>query len=345
MGHGIILPEDVILSTSSTEWHGLATVVETIDDETINPLLFPIIEGTTQIMVDGETIALPHHKALVADLRGRVELKGTEHQFAPLHMPKNSYQVIDNRAVWDALKESTKDLGVKVVTAGTLEGCKKFFMSVDIGGSEFSVNGDKFLSYLNFVTSHDGTLAMQAYDSAVRIVCLNTLRWSLEAAGKVGFKCYHSKNASATMVKLPELLSAVLIGRKDFIEYADFLDQSPLEQPDMLNITLNYLTTGADVDKISTRTLNSAEGIVNLAKNGMGNKGKTRYDLLNGFTEYYTHGDGVGKRSSLATKQYKAQFGSAADHKTDFAMLLRQDNDTWNKALERGKKIHSLIVS
>ena len=344
MAHEIELPQDKVLSTISKEWHGLAEVVDTIDDDSISPLLFPIREAEMQTVIDGEVIPLPNYKTLVADLRHRPELVGTIHEFAPLHIPKNSYQVIDNRAVWEALKEATKDLDVKIVTAGTLGACKRFFVSVDIGNSEMIVNGDKFLSHLNFITSHDGTLAMQAYDSNIRIVCQNTLRWSLESAGEVGFKVYHSKNAGIAMVKLPELLENILKGREEFKQYAEYLNDMPITEKESLAVSMYYLTTGSDVDKLSTRTLNSAQNIVELAKNGIGNKGKTRYDLLNGATQYWTSGDGVGKKSSMVSKYVKANYGTAADHKNKFVNILRMTGDDWDKAVFRGNKVLSLIA-
>ena len=87
--------------------------------------------------------------------------------------------------------------------------------------------------------------------------------------------------------------------------------------------------------KLSTRAFNSAQAIVGLFSNGLGNHGKSLYDLANGATEYWTSGDGVGRKADQATKSYKAEFGMAADHKTRFVELLANEDER-NRAKEIG---------
>src|SRR5574343_260523 len=155
-------------------------------------------------------VKMPNHQGLVADYREcapeLITCEETSGGLVPLHIPKNSYRPIENREVWEAMQTALATVSAKITCAGTLEAGKKFFVSAQLGdGGEFTVNGDKFLANLNFITSHDGTLAMEAYDSTVRIVCMNTLRWSREAAGEVGFKVYHSQGASMAVQNLGPL--------------------------------------------------------------------------------------------------------------------------------------------
>jgi len=89
--------------------------------------------------------------------------------------------------------------------------------------------------------------------------------------------------------------------------------------------------------KLSTRSLNAANSIADLFANGKGNNGKTLYDLANGATEYWTHGDGVGRKADDITKSYKSEFGMAADHKSRFIELLA-DEDRRKTAKEMGKE-------
>ena len=340
--------------------HGKANVVAEINDETIKPCLFPIIQGHTfveipemsqtvnggTLLVPARKILVPERQTLIADLSHRLDIPEAQ-RFLPLHSPMKSYTPISNADVWEGLKEATKDLGAKIVNAGTLNSCAKFYVCADIGGAESKINGDGFLSYLCFITSHDGTLAAQAYDSTVRIVCQNTLRWSLEAAGEVGFKVYHTKNAPRAMKKFPELLNAILAGRAQFKNQMEFFASVECSREQAFNIALAFLCGSSDEkkknvekdEKVSTQSYNMAEEIAHLFEKGKGNNGKTMYDLLNAVTECYTHGSGTGKKTDQVAKAFKANFGGAAEKKNDFVNFLTGDMII---AAEKGKRLLSI---
>lgn len=350
MSHGIIKPVDKVLSTRSPEWHGLADVVPFIDRTAVSPLLFSIISGSIAVMVDGEAVCMANHKALVADLRSRkAEFIGTEYEqgLVPLHIPKKSYRPVENGELYDAMVQALHGVNAEVTCVGTLEAGKKFFISADLlGHGELTgPKNDKFACQMNFVTSHDGTLGVRAYDSTVRIVCMNTLRWSLSAAGKVGFNVYHTAGASLAMKNLGELVNQVLTGRAQFVDSMGYLASVACDTETARLVALGYLTAlNEDKSKVSTRTRNAAEEIALLFLRGKGNNGQTLYDLLNGATEYWTGGSGTGKSVDATTKAYKGQYGEAADHKTAFCNLLLSGADAIAQVREAGKRADSLII-
>jgi hypothetical protein len=345
MSHGIELPIDRVYSVEGTEWHGLATQVESITDTELQTLCPRLVEGNATVTLDGITVPLNHHKVIIADYRECRPDLGEEDQIVPLHVPRNSYAPISNADVIASLKKALADVDCKITTAGTLEGGKKFFTSVDIGSGEFEIKlgkgkKDKMLSFLNFITSHDGTLAAMAYDTLIRIVCMNTLRWSLQAAGDVNFRVYHTQNASLGMSNMGDLLNAVLKGRVEFKNLAEYFATVKIEQEEVSSLVAGYFCMDAQgnyVPKLSTRSVNSTNDIVTLFSKGAGNAGKTLWDALNGFTEYYTSGDGVGKKSDIATKAYKANFASGADHKSRFVNLI-QVEETRLAMVEAGRE-------
>jgi hypothetical protein len=340
MSHGIILPIDQVFSTKSAEWHGLATVVPAITREVASSTFFKIATGDITVnLADGRSVVMPHHKPLVADFSEcRPDLVGTEFELHPLHIPRKSYREITNEEVWNTMEKAVKDVDATISALGTLEGGKKFFVSLDLNQeTESIVNGDKFLSHLNLITSHDGTLAAEAYDSTIRIVCMNTLRWSRQAAGEVGFKVYHTQGADVAMPRMGELVNAILLGRAEFRNAMEYLATVPCTATEARQIALGYLSSlNTNKKEVAKRTLNAAEEIANLFARGKGNNGRNLYDLLNGVTEYYTHGDGTGKKSDAATKAYKAEFGSAAEHKEAFSNLLLVPSEV-EKLKEAGK--------
>ncbi len=346
--HGIVKPIDIVLSTQSAEWHGLADVVPFIGAEEAAPLLFPIRTGNISVdLGDGGVVAMGNHKALVADLRAcRSDLFGTENELVPLHIPKNSYRPIENGEVWAAMQTALAgcDIDATVSTVGTLEAAKKFFISVTLKGDEgFKVNNDEYLANLNFITSHDGTLAVKAYDSTVRIVCMNTLRASLEAAGEVDFTIYHTAGAETAMANFGPLVAEILAGRETFKTNLEYLASVACTGSEAREIALGYFVASTGAMELAKRSMNAADEIATLFSRGKGNDGKSLYDLLNGATEYWTNGDGTGKKASAREKVYKANFGGAADHKNAFANFLLNPEGV-AKLREAGQQAESLAI-
>lgn len=339
--HGIVKPIDKLFSLEGTGWHDLADQVDAITEVEMKQISPEIIESPLFVVVNGKQIALPNHKTLVADY-SECDREDMDEKYVPLHIPKNTYTPISNGAVYAAAQEFCKDLGLKIVTAGTLEAGKKFFISVDIGSANFkAARGEEFSAFLCFITSHDGTLAMQAYDSLIRIICMNTLRWSLEAAGKVGFRVYHKKNSQLEMTNLPQLLKNIVDERARFAEFTQELEEIECQTITAKQITAGYFAENTD-NMLSTRSFNAVEEIVNLHSRGIGNRGKSMYDLFNGFTEYYTHGNGTGKKGTRETKAYKAAMGAAADHKNAFVDIL-VDPDRRNEVQHKGERALALM--
>ena len=78
-------------------------------------------------------------------------------------------------------------------------------------------------------------------------------------------------------------------------------------------------------DGFKTRSLNMIDGITDLAISGRGNSGQSLYDALNGATEFWTSGDGVGRTASSGKKAYSSEFGTAAANKEKFAHHLTSE--------------------
>lgn len=334
----------MVLSIQGTEWHGLANHVDAITEEVVNPALFDIIESPAVVQVDGVQVRLDDYKVLVADHRKvRPDLAANE-QLVPLHVPKDGYRVISNREVWNLMSKALRDLDCKVTSVCTLERGKKFSISCDIGGSEKVINKDNFKSYLNFVTSHDGTMNMEAFDSTIRVVCMNTFQWSRdEASDKL--KVRHTKNADLALDGLADVLEAVLQGRIKLQGVMEYLNDHKCDSNTALAMAAGYFCMVTDSVKLSTRSMNAASEIADLFSNGIGNKGRSLYDLANGATEYWTHGNGVGKvgKATMVSRVYRAQFGQAADHKVRFIDSLANE-DTRATMLALGKDAVALAL-
>jgi hypothetical protein len=348
-----IMEYDLTYSILSSEWHGKAIVEPVLNKETINRLFVPMLAGMPTVSVetgdydaDGMpvmvSIPVEGYKTILADCRGRDDLPQYLRKFVPIHTPKESYRIITNDEIWDCMESAIADLegsGVKVTTVGTLQNLRKFYISVDLGdGQRKTAKGDKIASILNFRSAHDGSMNLEAGDSHTRIVCMNTFRWSRAYQGAIDVRVSHTKNAAIAIANLGTYLNTVLAGREKMIESISHLETLEASPSHAAYVAASYLTEKA-ADEISTRTFNRAVEIRDLSVTGKGNSGKSRYDVFNGFTEYFTHGSGAGgEKASKAKRWSVSNFGAAADHKEGFLNLLLNESD-YSEALERGEKL------
>ena len=338
MSHMIVKPWDIVLANDNPQWHRMAEVHAEITEQVAEPLMFDIMEHPAYSMIDGTPREIDGEKVLWADHRKVRPDLTPEQAIVKLHVPKVGYRAISNRDVWNTMKKAFTDLGCKVASVCTLERGKKFALSVDIGGSDMVINKNNYKAFLNMVTSHDGTIAMEAFDAFIKIICMNTFQWSRDAA-KNKFKIYHTKNADLAMDGLGDLLNAILKGRVEAKEVLEYLATHACDANDAMAMAAGFfcLTTEAKENKLSTRSYNAATEIVRLYAHGIGNEGRTLYDLANGATEYWTSGLGVGRNADTASQVYRSEMGSAADRKHEFITMLADDK-TRPVMLSRGRE-------
>jgi hypothetical protein len=344
---------DTTFSVYGGEWHGKANKVDVINEETIGRIIdFEIQEKVlltaerdeeTGLYLPETIMEVEGSKVVIADLSGRDDLLVSDRRSWPLHTPRDSYRVITNREVWDCLNAAIEGIdGVKIVTAGTLDWCKKFYLSLELdGGKDLkTATGDKFQAVLNLLTSHDGTLNLLAMDSMTRTVCMNTFRYNVAYdGGAMKVRIPHTKNAGIQIDNLATYLNTVLAGRLKVMDSMNHLENIKMESPSHAAYVAAGFFTSPDADEMSTRSFNRSIEIRDLAVTGKGNHGKTRADMLNGFTEYFTHHAGAGGEKADKAKRWSVStFGAAADHKEGFLNLLLNDSD-YSEALDRGEKL------
>jgi hypothetical protein len=95
------------------------------------------------------------------------------------------------------------------------------------------------------------------------------------------------------------------------------------------NITINTtqakmiaLDMLSDDGAVTSQKFNAAENISHLFAKGLGNSGNNLWDFVGGITEYYTRGDGSGKKISMK-KVISAEHGKAAEKKVELVNNFR----------------------
>jgi hypothetical protein len=261
----------------------------------------------------------------------------------PLAVHGEGYKEIENAAMWNAKETALKDIPHIVTTAGTLDGCKRFYICIELPGAAFSAAGEAFREYLCLVTSHDGSMAAQAFISRIRIVCNNTFT-AAEAGTSCRFKLKHTKNVDIELPGLHKFIADAHAGRVTFqTNYQQAKDTAISPDRAYAAITGYFYqrtigrkndTTGkAGNPRLSTRARNQIDEIFQAFRYGQGNDGRNVADLINGFTEHYTSGTGTGitkegREMTEGERKVVSTWGAAAEVKTEVTRLLLQPDGT-----------------
>ncbi|KGI79365.1 hypothetical protein IL38_24005 [Actinopolyspora erythraea] len=166
---------------------------------------------------------------------------------AILDSANSSYELITHADMGEIIEAILDNAEVKYETAGSLYGGRKVWALARLG-QEIELPGDNSptLRYLALMNSHDGTAALKALGTGVRIVCANTWHAADIGAEKTGtaFSFRHTRNwrenvenaqkavtgAFAQMDKYVEKARSLLSMRLDGEAAEQFVQQFAIER-------------------------------------------------------------------------------------------------------------------
>lgn len=139
----------------------------------------------------------------------------------PLGVVGNTYEIIQNTAIFEFLTAVTDNGDVKIETAGALRGGRQVWAQARIGDT-YSIGGDPHATYLTVATSHNGSVAFSIFPTNVRVVCANT--FSMALAGKtVAYKVLHTVNHQANVADARRALDLTFRDSETFAAQVDRL--------------------------------------------------------------------------------------------------------------------------
>lgn len=152
-------------------WHGLGTMVVEAPDSAaalrLAGLDWNVIQKDIMTM-DGGT-AILGFKANVRDTDGSV-----------LGIVTDRYRVVQNTEAF-SFTDALLGEGVRYETAGSLQGGRRTWVLARLP-HQYIINGEEITPYLVFMNAHDGSGAIKAAMTPVRVVCQNTLNLALSTA-------------------------------------------------------------------------------------------------------------------------------------------------------------------
>ncbi len=136
---------------------------------------------------------------------------------------KKSYTVVPNSVIWDITDAILKDPAAKYETAGILKGGAILWVLARLN-EPAQVPGDDSLifPYAHVYSSHDGTSAVVAQATSVRVICWNTHQAADAETKKSGcrYSFRHTKNVMEHVEDAREALGLVRDRARDFMDLA-----------------------------------------------------------------------------------------------------------------------------
>jgi phage/plasmid-like protein (TIGR03299 family) len=218
---------ETMFYTRTKPWHGLGTMVMEAPTSKQALELAGLDWRVVQKPIEtADGILIPGFKA---------NLRETDNQV--LGVVTDRYKVVQNEDAF-AFTDELLGEGITYETAGSLQNGRRTWILARLP-QQYIISGDEITPYLVFMNSHDGTGAIKAAMTPVRVVCQNTLNlalstakrsWSTNHVGDIKGKMDDARNtllyASAYMSELGKAIDALnrqkLSDRKVY-EYIDAL--------------------------------------------------------------------------------------------------------------------------
>lgn len=279
---------ETMFYTREKPWHGLGTqVLEAPTSAAALSLAGLDWKVIQKALRTEEGYSVPGFKANIRDRDNQV-----------LGVVTNRYRVVQNEEAF-AFTDSLLGEGVTYETAGSLQNGRRTWILAKLP-QRYIISGDEITPYLVFMNSHDGSGAIKAAMTPIRVVCQNTLNlalssakrtWSAEHVGDIQGKL---KDARDTLLyagqymkelgKAIDALNKIKLSDRKVYEYIDAL--FPLIDNATETQKKNLLRLKEDV-KIRYF---DAPDLKSVGKNG--------YRFVNAVSDFATHGEPLRRREN-----------------------------------------------
>jgi len=270
---------EIMFYTREKPWHGLGVKVETAP--TSNEAL--IMAGLDwkviqQPIMTTEGKVIEGYKANVRDTDQKV-----------LGVVSNRYKVVQNEEAF-AFTDALLGEGVTYETAGSLADGKRTWM-LAILPHRYIIAGEEITPYLVFMNSHDGSGAIKAAMTPVRVVCQNTLNLALSTA-KRSWSTNHTGNISG---KLEDARNTLQLANKYMVELGRGIEQLQrikLTDKQVLEYIEYFFPVSEDMSsqqRKNMQTLREDMKIRYFDAPDLRHVGKNGYRFINAVSDFATH--------------------------------------------------------
>jgi phage/plasmid-like protein (TIGR03299 family) len=234
---------------------------------------------------------------------------------APLSIVSNRYKIVQPAEVIEFFRSIIEENGFKMSTAGALKGGKRVWAMADCG-KDFRVQGtDRVGAHLLLATAYDGTFATTAQFTSIRVVCNNTLGFSLDRGGEGGIvKIPHTQDFNSWDVKADLGFDSSWVNFRDNVTT---LAQHRVTKREALDYFLTVMGV-TEEEAADGKQLSNVKKLISLYESGPGAKlpssQNTLWGALNAVTCLVDHHRAAANNGNRFDS---ASFGGGAKLKRD----------------------------
>lgn len=290
---------ETMFYTRTAPWHGLGTrVLEAPTSSAALSLAGLDWKVAQKPVFTADGLFISGFKANVRDRDSQV-----------LGVVSDRYKVVQNEDAF-AFTDELLGEGVTYETAGSLQNGRRTWILAKLP-QRYIIRGDEIDPYLVFMNSHDGTGAIKAAMTPVRVVCQNTLNlalstarrsWSTIHTGDIHGKLQDARNTllyadryMAALGKTIEELSLQKLSDRQVLEYIDALFPLPEDASEVRKKNLGKLKEDLKLRYFEAPDLQHV--------------GKNAYRFVNAVSDFATHARPLRERSSYR----ESLFGRTVD--------------------------------
>jgi phage/plasmid-like protein (TIGR03299 family) len=233
----------------------------------------------------------------------------------PLAIVSDRYKVVQPKQVLDFFESVIKENGFKMSTAGALRDGKRVWAMADTGEGFQIENGDRVGAHLLLATSYDGTFATTAQFTSIRVVCNNTLGFSLNRGGEGGIvRIPHTSDFNQWDIKADLGFDSSWSNfKKNIFE----LSQHTVTKREALNYFLTVMGV-TEEEAADGKQLSNVKKLISLYESGPGSKlpssQNTLWGALNAVTFMVDH---CRAAKNTGNRFDSASFGGGANLKRE----------------------------
>jgi len=326
MSHELYEYDSAMYGSKVPAWHNLGTVVEgqpnSEDAIKLANLDWKVIKE--QALIDngeGGTIKVPN---LFFTVRDDIPKNNPNRVLGVVH---KRYAPIQNVEAFAIADELIGEGGARFETAGSLRNGKLVWM-LAVLPEQSLVKDDKLNQYLLLTSSHDGSKALEAMFTPVRVVCWNTLTVAIRGA-KTRVSIRHTHNAKSSIAEAKRILGLATTYFGELVDIFNIMSEKAINDR-FVRAYLEALIP--DKSEKSKRASNIRETILSLYNGGQSGydyesiRG-TAYGLYNAVTEYIDHSRGIrltGSKTKEQARMESVMFGSGANLRQRAFDLMRR---------------------
>ena len=322
MSHGITA-SDTTLSVREMPWHGLGVVLDEYPKSIAEALeksgLGWNVRHGDVLVVDKpewtDNYGVTHSAELIPAKGFKANVR--EDTGDVLGIVSDEYEVVSNREAF-AFLDALINSDMHFETAGSLWGGRRVWVLARLP-EYVELGGDLAATYVYVANSHDGSMAVTAAVSPIRIVCANTLGAALRqsehgVAAQRTFRFRHTGNLQTKFAEARQVLGMTINYQKQFKELADRMACEPIAERALERRVLRHLwTIDEDLGKVARanreRTIEQVLAVFR-GRGGVGdtagNSPGTRWVAFNAIAEHLDYGRRYTSRTNQVQRSFEA---------------------------------------